>query len=452
MTFFTWLLLIYSSLSLLTLFNKGIRHLYISVIDSVFCRFYNYRKKHYKTKKRGFISLILGLLEDILELSIYFISAPLVIIYHFPNRYKYRFVHTPLWKIKPIKKEYLIPPLIIKIKKDTSFVPDAKQVIYFEDSFNEKLNKYISVNHEKIVTSFKKRGYHFIYLPKTIDKLGLDEVRYMNPAYKGGEAISINRENIHHEIINKLLSYIDSPISHSYTGGFLRCKEVKSDSYKFTYFSFTNLENNEIEEQIRTYLSSVGDSRFLYNLKIPERPKPGSENFADETFDIEIRKLIQEISDRVDILKQKGIDEMLLKTIFSFDSVELSRLLVTNDYKILLPDYNNLEITMYPLPKAVYILFLRYPEGISFKNLIEYRNELLEIYKSISGREDIEAMEKSVDNVVNSSLNSINENCSRIREAFIIHFDDAIAKNYYITGGRAKPKKITLDRKLLTIE
>ena len=111
-----------------------------------------------------------------------------------------------------------------------------------------------------------------------------------------------------------------------------------------------------------------------------------------------------------------------------------------------------MEITMHPLPKAVFILFLYHPEGILFKNLTDYRNELIAIYKLISGREKIDDMEKSIDDVVNPTLNSINEKCSRIREAFLCKFDESIAQNYFITGGRATPKKIVLDRNLVKID
>ena len=132
--------------------------------------------------------------------------------------------------------------------------------------------------------------------------------------------------------------------------------------------------------------------------------------------------------------------------------VGLSKLIVTSEYKIYLPDYNNLEIAMYPLPKAVFFLFLNHPEGILFKHLPDYRDELIAIYKRISGREKLGDMEKSINDVVNPTLNSINEKCSRIREAFIKHFDESIAQNYFITGERATPKKIALDRQLVVLE
>ena len=105
-----------------------------------------------------------------------------------------------------------------------------------------------------------------------------------------------------------------------------------------------------------------------------------------------------------------------------------------------------------PLPKAVFLLFLNHPEGILFKNLPDHRDELIAIYKKISGQENLGSMEKSIDDVVNPTLNSINEKCSRIREAFISKFDESIARNYFITGERATPKRIVLDRNLVILD
>jgi hypothetical protein len=144
---------------------------------------------------------------------------------------------------------------------------------------------------------------------------------------------------------------------------------------------------------------------------------------------------------------------MVIKSLFKFDdAVKLSRLTVTKDYRIFLPDYNHLEIIMTPLPKAVFFLFLKHPEGILFKHLPDYRDELMNIYKHISNREMLLDMEKSIDDVTDPTKNAINEKCSRIREAFIRNFDESLAQNYFITGLRSEPKRVTLDRQLVTWE
>ena len=131
---------------------------------------------------------------------------------------------------------------------------------------------------------------------------------------------------------------------------------------------------------------------------------------------------------------------------------KLSRIVITKDNRIYLPDYNNIEIKMEPLVKAVYFLFLKHPEGIVFKHLPDYREELTNIYKNLRPWGLSEKTLQSIEDVTNPILNSINEKCARIRSAFVRHFDDHLASNYYITGDRGKEKKIALDSDLVEWE
>lgn len=57
----------------------------------------------------------------------------------------------------------------------------------------------------------------------------------------------------------------------------------------------------------------------------------------------------------------------------------LSRLVVTEDYRFVLEDYHK-EVELQPVHKTVYLLFLAHPEGIEFKRLAEYREELMDEY------------------------------------------------------------------------
>ena len=64
------------------------------------------------------------------------------------------------------------------------------------------------------------------------------------------------------------------------------------------------------------------------------------------------------------------------------NAIKVSRLTITNDCNILLSDYQR-EVKMEPIVKAVYLLFLNHPEGIVFKHLPDYRQELVENYQKI---------------------------------------------------------------------
>lgn len=93
---------------------------------------------------------------------------------------------------------------------------------------------------------------------------------------------------------------------------------------------------------------------------------------------------------------------------------------------------------MTPVHKAVYLLFLNHPEGIEFKKLSEYRDELLQYYMSTAKLMDKQTITESVDMLVNPLNNSINEKCSRIKSIFLNMMDQYTANNYIISGHTQK--------------
>lgn len=154
---------------------------------------------------------------------------------------------------------------------------------------------------------------------------------------------------------------------------------------------------------------------------------------------------------RIKQLRNKNINEWTFRQLFK-NEIQLSHLRITKDHRIFLSEYNNIEVKMEPINKAVYLLFLKHPEGIIFKHLPDYRKELAEIYQRIRPLGLNERAIQSIENVTNPCLNSINEKCARIRSAFISQFDESIAKNYFVTGNRGEAKKISLPRDLVVWE
>jgi len=59
---------------------------------------------------------------------------------------------------------------------------------------------------------------------------------------------------------------------------------------------------------------------------------------------------------------------------------------------------------------------------------------------------------RSIEDVTNPVLNSINEKCARIRKAFLNVLDDSTAEQYYIKGTRGGVKKVSLPRDSITWE
>lgn len=135
----------------------------------------------------------------------------------------------------------------------------------------------------------------------------------------------------------------------------------------------------------------------------------------------------------------------------SRNAIKLSRLSIAKDGTILLADYQK-EVKMEPIVKAVYLLFLNHPEGIAFKYLPDYRKELTDLYQKIKPLGLTERAIRSIEDVTNPLLNSINEKCSRIRAAFLPEVDSSLLEQYIITGKSGEVKKVTLPRELVVWE
>lgn len=115
---------------------------------------------------------------------------------------------------------------------------------------------------------------------------------------------------------------------------------------------------------------------------------------------------------------------------------KLSRLVIKADFRFILPDYNR-EVTLTPVQKAIYLLFLNHTEGIEFKCLIDHRDELLRLYRMIAPAVEKEKAEEAVDKLTNPIDNAINEKCSRIKAAFGSMMD-SYTLSYYMISGHAE--------------
>lgn len=152
----------------------------------------------------------------------------------------------------------------------------------------------------------------------------------------------------------------------------------------------------------------------------------------------EVRELVQrlQLMGRNDLLLQAITVPVLEELRTEAARGTLSKLIVTSDYRLFLADGMR-EVELTPIHRAVYLLFLNHPEGIEFKLISDYRNELLSLYHRVSPDTDIMKLTESVARLTNPLDNSLNEKCARIRSAFCSMMDEYSA-SYYIIGSKAQ--------------
>ena len=191
--------------------------------------------------------------------------------------------------------------------------------------------------------------------------------------------------------------------------------------------------------------------------------------FANEMSEQQIthEEMALEVKRLTELLMAEGRKDLLLKAIgvplleelrIEAAKGKLSKLVITEDYRFVLADYNQ-EVELQPVHKAVYLLFLAHPEGIEFKKLSEYREELTGYYMATAKMMDKEKIIEGVDHLVKPLDNAINEKCSRIKKAFLELMDEYRASYYIISSHTQKHiagrvwyerlKVITLPRELV---
>lgn len=130
---------------------------------------------------------------------------------------------------------------------------------------------------------------------------------------------------------------------------------------------------------------------------------------------------------------------------------ELSPIQVTKDYRIILPLYRK-EIKLPPIQHAIYLLFLKHPEGIYFKNLSDYEEELYFLYRKLAFRGANVRHIQTIKDLVNPLSNSMNEKCSNIKKRVLAILDDSLAKHYYISGCKGELKRIDINPEMIIWE
>ena len=349
---------------------------------------------------------------------------------------------------------------------------DYNELVYVASEEDEYINRMFEQHLGFINRVAALDRFHFTYIPSLANRLKeVDVLRYADPSMAEGYVPNAvgndfllkdllnadDRTKFKHGIvcIKNRLNYS----AFSASGG-------RVYSFVNLFFPLSSDSEKSLARQlleilfILRYSAELDDrQRFscgnpMYSIDDDRMRDDG--NIADDHFNSQldgesIGDLIREIRERVEKLRQRGLAASVLDELLHPEG-RLSQMVITKDFRIILPDYHDMEIKMEPLVKAVYLLFLKHPEGIRFKELPGYREELSGIYLKLKPNGLTDRVKRSIEDVTNPLLNSINEKCARIRGAFVGQFDNYLAKYYYIDGRRSEPKKIALARELIVWE
>lgn len=362
--------------------------------------------------------------------------------------------------------------------KGLPFTPTRNQVIYIEDSYCKKVNDFIRSHYGDCQRKCEWCGLEFVYIPLlTSSSEVAEKVRYYAPYLT--EDITeqdLPKSNMLSEYLYKRNgkdNVVPSIIIYGYSTRGIKTFHAWSfptddDADLWSWFSHAiseidiayqsgeltinpdavpNVKRSGIAPDTCCSMQSKHDSRIP---KMPEIEHIGMA--AEEEPDSLTNSVEQDIKDLKKMVKRLQMKGLTLTTIQELvaSQEKLSRMIITPDYRIILPDYKDMHIHMRTTAMALYLLFLRYEEGIRLKELPDHFKELLDIYRQLKPvGTDEESMIITVTKMVNPCGNTANENLSYIRSAFVKQFDEHLAKNYIVTGEKGENYRIILDRSLI---
>jgi hypothetical protein len=344
---------------------------------------------------------------------------------------------------------------------------ESEAIIYLSSGTDDPFNQAIVKKYSFIQKRFRKEtGIPFIYLPKLLLDKGFQRMMSYNHPYISNY-IHADLRKLTEEIKKKYNIITDRP-------AFVYISQTDDEGYCFELVPpIKKLSREDLSKQIDAILEKIEWIKNKNEIREDEdsgiRFRMGDNTFsgifsedgeeygndlADANFNSAAFKVPRDLMKSINELKEAGYLSKLIEFLEELQKTtrKLSRLRITQDYKIYLMDYEMKAVKVSPLPKALYLLFLKHPEGILFKELPSYQAELMNLYKNITLRESPDKARESIIRVTDPYDNSINEKCSQIRIAFLRVVSEEIAENYYITGRRGEPKKITLDRELVIHE
>jgi hypothetical protein len=385
-----------------------------------------------------------------------------------------------------IEKQKAIRNILIAEKN--AFLTN-EMILFIEDTTDVFLNEYLAKNLNSINLRLEPKGFKLLHFPSfTSETLYnnrsiLDFIRYRIPILYAlnddelEEILSALLQNLpaidfYNIVLEELkLPYFEKPcLLRNIYGG------AESSKNKFTYSPIKYNNDKDLNEYFNWYIDQVKIPNDFENTAYRVVGAP-EEYDADWYFGKESKLDSDEIKQKIDDIKAEGKFGVLAEAIMYMletikeekpeilskikplieqhkmleSKVILSPIYIDKHYNIFLPNFGNQEVKMHALPKAVYLLFLKHRNGIRFKELYQYKSELLDIYYKITNKDNKEEIEKAIDDLIDMTNPSINQKCSRIREAFRKIMDEHVAKYYYIDGANGEPKKINLPDNLIDI-
>lgn len=328
------------------------------------------------------------------------------------------------------------------LNSDSSFF-----VLYFEETINESNEKLINENREKLEKAFKLKNRTFCYLPDFFEHFKTTVIQATN--------FNAFWDEDEKQTINETIQAFD--YKHFYTffkKSFGILPEIKNGTLNHIG-NFAAIPKPD-EESVSDFLFNMADEvSFVESTKISFSISAGTIIKTDE--ELKKEEFIKKMDNLIKDMKGNGVLHILSSYIFETieENLEhnkinkITTILISKDGEILFPLFKNVTLKLSHLTKTIYIFYLLNKESLAISNLENHKKELIEIYKKISYRNDVDSLENTITELVKGNAEGVYVHISRIKSAVNKIFIKRVAPFYYINGAKNEPKEVLLDKKYI---
>ena len=161
----------------------------------------------------------------------------------------------------------------------------------------------------------------------------------------------------------------------------------------------------------------------------------------------ETDSIVAEIRALLEDLRSRGLSEDIIETLVTGRKAGK---VVLDKGGLCLPDMEGMRIRLTPMERTLYILVLRYPQGVPVEELWKYYDELCDIYGKQTVYDDPEIIRAAIEALCDDYRTTLYTNVSRIRKKLTDKLGRKAAEPYLISRGQDGMYRIPVDRALVS--
>lgn len=327
---------------------------------------------------------------------------------------------------------------------EEGYIPQQNVKIYVEDQFYPQVNAFINQHYEQIQENLSKDGDGLLlYLPLLWEETPDELMEYITGHHADQLKPLKTVEALRRIWSPEIVSQIKGAGYLHYVMGFESGKWFRG--LYFTPLAEDGVPNAELlkmagveewiapEEAPETMEIDLENASDWFNAEAWEEDDQTMKHVADALqaghITEEQKQKLATLMENSRYLISAGLSIQMIRLLAQAEN-ELSELQITDDYRILLPGFNNMEIPLKPLQKAMFIVFRNHPEGVCKADMSQLSEEIYNIYRKTSDKWNIFKLKSNVKALSDENTTTFEDKCKAMRRQFLARLDETIAKHY----------------------